>query len=128
MITRNELLTKLAIECATWDEANSIAVHSKCLKDNQQEGCPGFSKEEWIAERERLLNKPDWPDAKELKWRAMDEGGLYCFFSVMPVATPHCNEWLFGEKDVECLLLESIKAIAIPEGYDWRKSLEERTK
>lgn len=127
MTTRDELLTKLAAECATWDEANSIAVHSECLRGNQQEGFPGFSKGEWLAERERLLNKPDWPDDKKWKWRAVDSNGEWYFYRVEP-GLPKLAEspkiWFIGNS-ASNFSYSGANAL-IPAGYDWRDSLEER--
>ena len=117
MIARDELLTKLAAECATWDEAADCAIEEM----RKATDIPLITKKEWIAERERLLNKPVWPDDKEWKWRAMDKGGKWYFYKVEPLAG--MVFYIFYSDDD---FLHAGTAYKIPAGYDWRESLEER--
>lgn len=128
MITRKELLTKIAAECATWDEANSIAVHSECLRDNQQEGYPGFSKEEWLAERKRLINKPSWENSPEwAQYLAMDKNGDWVFYESRQLSPDYCEWYIEDGHDVDHDIYElASRAIFVPAGYDWKETLEHR--
>lgn len=121
-MTKQELLTKLAIECATW--ADALAMRWKFLKEAVT---VAVSKEEWLAERERLLNKPSWTDVpEEVTHKAMDADGRHHFF----IGEPHQGavrlEWFPEPVSDGGWAYRAGKAIAIPAGYDWKESLEER--
>lgn len=58
-MTKQELLTKLATECATWHEVFPV-VRSVISQDRilfKAEGDGVISHREWLAEREQLLKK-----------------------------------------------------------------------
>lgn len=113
-MTKQELLTKLAIECATWSEAIGI-----CGRAGAESG---LMREDWLAERERLINKPSWKDALECATHLeMACDGLWWFFD----NNPRGISFLYILNNQDSFQVAS-KAIAIPAGYDWKKSLEER--
>lgn len=120
-MTKQELLTKMAIECSTWDDAGSMLVHYQCITENGFTIYNGLSKQEWLAERERFLNKPTWDNSSiESRYLAMDRDGWWFFYEEIPNRGE--NDWLFGSISE----WGADGAIAIPAGYDWRDSLEER--
>lgn len=128
-MTKQELLTKLAMECATWDEVanKSDVVFRRSPKDNELTCrfwvAADVTNQEWLAERERLLNKPSWKDApKEATHLAMDSNGVHWFYNALPY--PSTKSWKID--GIGNYGWEAGSAIAIPAGYDWRDSLEER--
>ena len=74
-MNREELLTKLAMELAEWpksaQEAKGSLPHGFYLRTGDvyyptsEAGGFFFSRKQWLAERERLINKPSWDDAPE---------------------------------------------------------------
>ncbi|WP_027705960.1 hypothetical protein [Zymobacter palmae] len=117
-MTRQELLTRLAAECETWPEALNL---SMVFKDMFAYG--SFLQQDWLAERKRLLNKPSWKDAPESATHlALDDIShrkWWFFYTEKPVKWP--DMWMG-----DLLIGGEREAIAIPAGYDWRNSLEER--
>lgn len=123
-MTKQELLTKLATECATWGE---------CLVAHEFAGtCTGFMREDWLAERERLLNKPSWKDAPDgAAGVMMEKDGCWYFYNnyakdAEVVCYPERGVFECLRVDDRAMTWSAGKAIAIPAGYDWRESLEER--
>lgn len=131
-MTRQELLTRLATECATWDEAISQALSNEWFLHYTQgwtelrnnifaTGVKGIFVTDWLAERERLLNKPSWKDAPDdATHLAIDSDKEWFFYSEEPTRT--AQMW-WPEKIAGSF---AGMAIAIPAGYDWRESLEAR--
>ena len=122
MIMRDELLTKLATECATWEDVERSA---DFIDHSETVVFPAYiTKDDWLSERERLLNKPDWPDSKRWKRRALDRSGEWHFYKAEPKLGGSLDIWwLVGGADD---FLYGGKEIAVPAGCDWRESLEER--
>lgn len=118
-MTKQEVLTKLAIECATWGD---VVLKVPELSWHVERELLRFTKQDWLAERERLLNKPSWKDAPmDATHLAMDDDGAHCFFDCEPVKA--VSSWM---PDNDGATWPTSYAIAIPAGYDWRDSLEER--
>lgn len=130
-MTRQELLTELATECKTWDEAISQALSHEWflrytqgwteLRNHLFTGIfSGIFVTDWLAERERLLNKPSWDGAPVGSTHlAMGKDGVWFVYTSKPYSKGDawvCSRW--------CKQIQ--KAIAIPAGYNWRESLEER--
>lgn len=127
-MTKQELLTKLATECKTWKEAVQYA---QCIAASCNITCKAgesaITKQYWLAERERLLNKPGWTGVpEEVTHKAMDADGRHHFF----IGEPHQGavrlEWFPEPVSDGGWVYRAGKAIAIPAGYDWRDSLEVR--
>lgn len=118
-MTKQELLTKLAMECATWKEAAGVAWSGIAGPDL----LANITKQDWLAERERLLNKPDW--ARAPKWAthlALDESlAQWRWHFKEPILLKDWAEWVDSTRSTHASC-----AIDIPAGYDWKQSLEER--
>lgn len=116
-MNKQELLTKLAIECESWQETQRPSSELRFLIEAFQ-----ISQKDWLAERKRLLNKPSWDNAPDVATHlAMDSDGCHFFYNGIPnrqYMAWHIGNGKFG-------WAASI-AIAVPAGYDWRDSLEER--
>lgn len=117
MITREELLTKLAIECATWDEVERAAD----FIDHCKKVVPPIyiTKEEWIKERERLLNTPDWDDAPDdATHLVLNPDGVHWWHTKEPVLT--IDGWcpgVDGEGTYAGSVLAVFKGMPWDEGY-----------
>ena len=86
------------------------------------EGEHHFTRSDYYAERERLLNAPDWKKASPIdQFRAMDSDGQWFFYNSQPALRDEGGKWLrLGYYS------SSSAAYAVPAGYDWRESLEKR--
>ena len=73
-------------------------------------------------ERERLLNKPEWPEDKQWQARAVESNGWWYFYEEEP--TPDESRWLGNDNRVDFSI--GGKAHGFPAGYDWKESLEFR--
>lgn len=124
-MTKQELLTRLAKECATWEESISILDNIAC--SYWVRGIPyGITMSDWLAERERLLNKPQWRyaprNACALVFDDFTKQWEWCYSTPALFKMASGGEtWLKTD-----YTLFASEAIAIPAGYDWRESLEER--
>ena len=89
-----------------------------------------FMFRELEAERERLLNKPEWPEDKQWQARAVDADGEWYFY------TKEAGRKIFPGI-CRFILIENVmwsglynyansRAHAFPAGYDWKESLEFR--
>lgn len=138
-MNRDELLTKLAMELREWPGTESETQEKEHLAcdwvfsfsreqwiavPHQEAG--NITMEEWLAERERLINKPRWSDAPDwAEWLAQGPySGIWAWFSRKPVIIDQQNgykawEWLLGD-------MEYATKGAILEGHDWRTTLEAR--
>lgn len=57
-MNKQELIKKLAIECETWEYARETAVGEVFLGNVEwEEDSPNITKQDWLDERERLLNE-----------------------------------------------------------------------
>lgn len=130
-MTKQELLTRLAMECATWKESVS-AVESIACAHWKSGVSYGITLQDWLAERERLINKPSWEDAPEGATHLALDGTIpgvsscasWYFYIGEPAAGNHL--WLPIRGSEVAGLQGAREAIAIPAGYDWKQSLEER--
>lgn len=124
--TREQLLTRLAMEMPSWPTADTLNVR---LTDNgngttrwswvYSDDEAGFSKADWLAERERLINRPSWSDAPEwAQWLAQDAGGRWFWFLCKPM--PLSRTFDFGKT------ARFANTGAIPASHDWRQTLEQR--
>lgn len=121
-MTKQGLLIKLAKECATWEEAVKLGmkIEFECLIGGKAFNVDSLLEHEWLAEREWLLNKPSWDDAPtDAKLLALDSN-LFWYWHLFQ---PSLDE---QEHVANGPLYCAGMAIAIPAGYDWRDSLEER--
>ena len=66
------------------------------LRDGVIEFCFNFLYSDIEEERQRLLNKPDWPEDLRWKYRALDSDGWWCFYK----SEPECNgtNWVSSDK------------------------------
>ena len=81
-----------------------------------------ITRQDWLAERERLINKPGWSKAPEwAQWLAQDEDGSWCFYKVRP--SMDCDIW--GEEARHDEYVEACNG-CLPAGRDWRQTLEQR--
>lgn len=123
-MNRAQLLEKLAMELASWRFQTMPLGFTTSGRDAVAhiETGEAFLREDWLAERERLINKPSWDEAPEwAEWLAQN-------------ATK--GIWVWGEgdaspsRDEPCWMIEgkSERASqgAIPAGHDWRQTLEKR--
>lgn len=129
-MTRQELLTKLAMDFKSWESAFGwLAVKADV---DEWGACGSLSRQDWQAERDRLINKPSWKDApEEAKGVAMDGDGVWFFYSspsmllvVFGGVGDGIEEGQFAARVGNSW--QATKAIAIPAGYDWTESLENR--
>lgn len=123
-MTKQELLTRLAMECATWDLAVELCtkIEFTCLKRGKAFNAGSLREHEWLAERDRILDKPILDNAPEgVTCMAMDKVGQWTFFNKKPTRSD--TQWL---PESPTAWQVAGFAYAIPAGYDWRESLEER--
>lgn len=126
-MTNQELLTKLAKECPTWEDAVSMEVHIQCITEDGFTLYTGVSKQEWLAERERLLNLQWDPIPPRYKFVAMHGDGRRWFFVNPPTLWEDRGLWELASGDgYHDYWEDENPPLAIPAGYDWRDSLEER--
>lgn len=79
-----------------------------------------ITKEQWLARRAELQNKPSWVDAPEWgEWLAQDDSGEWYWYASMPTH-PGMKSWWHvpGAKNVQCGKGEVLG--------DWRDTLEKR--
>lgn len=123
-MNRDELLTRLAMELAEWPTSHQhIKPQGNGWRGYNNYAFPdsdGISRQEWLAERERLINKPSWDDAPEWadKLLQQDFGDWYWFVGNAQMRSDGWN--IFGG----CWAHASKGAI--PAGHDWRETLEGR--
>ena len=93
------------------DNGNGTFRASWCYSD---EG--GFTKDQWLARRAELQNKPSWKDAPEwAEWLAQDEDGEWKWLAGLP--GKYVDGWTAVKIKGHC------KGIALG---DWRDTLEKR--
>lgn len=119
MMTKQDMLTKLAIECATWGD---VVLKVPELSWHVERELLRFTKQDWLAERERLLNKPSWDDAPS--WAThLGTTGKYWHWLINACRDDRVKSYFYYVADKSQV---SNKIISIPAGYDWKESLEER--
>lgn len=81
-------------------------------------GDGGFTKDQWLARRAELQNKPNWADAPEwAEWLAQDEDGAWWWYQDVP---EKCDDgWL---SELKCEPAEACGEVL----GDWRDTLERR--
>ncbi|RKQ97105.1 hypothetical protein C7446_2524 [Kushneria sinocarnis] len=111
---RQEVLTNLAMKQHEWPE------HMTSLRMAGLEFC----EEEWLAERERLINKPSWCDDAPVwaKWLAQDHEGRWWWLDDRPFMMTTASEWQINSGIIKCIASYG----ATPAGYEWRHTLEKR--
>lgn len=116
-MNRDEFLTKLAMELAEWPDYLGDRHWTEVLGGYCE---VRISRNEWLAERARLINKPGWMIAPEwARYRAQGECGEWQFFD----DTPRMGEYLsFGNASRVYTAIHG----RIPAGHDWRTTLESR--
>ena len=82
-------------------------------------------------ERERLLNKPEWPEDKQWQARAVDSDGHWFFYTKDIAERLEANAFEFivddGSQFRDWEYTDACcNPIAFPAGYDWKESLEFR--
>lgn len=125
-MTRDELLTKLAMELGEWPGTESETQEKEHLAcdwvfsfsreqwiavPHQEAG--NITMEEWLAERERLINKPRWSDAPD--WAThfeQDHQGTWF--------------WLLLDKNMRCEKYKIATYGSVPQGHPWGITLESR--
>ena len=125
-MTKQELLTKLAIDCATWADAMDAVVLLAC-GSGRRCASYGIAKQDWLAERERLLNL-QWDGVpKRYKLAVIHANGKRWFFVNLPRLCEEWGSWELADGDgYHDYWEDENPPLAIPAGYDWRNSLEER--
>lgn len=136
-MNRDELLTKLAMELPDWPagmDQGQLDKHMKpfwgsdwyCGATGDHDEVEAYlyrhltSREDWLAERERLIKKPSWDEAPEwAEWLAQDSNGEYWWFRKEPGKKN--GEW--GGSDGTVMFASQGK---VPAGHDWRETLEKR--
>jgi len=136
-MTREDLLTKLAMDLADWPSISSVpgltmgmtwTNHGAWLCWPQPKGSSPISRLSWHKERERLINKPSWANAPEdAKWLAQHANGAWDWFTPSdrnPTRGADGESWVLPWcKDH---FRKSASKGAIPAGHDWRSTLERR--
>nr|WP_299241483.1 hypothetical protein [uncultured Halomonas sp.] len=124
------MLTKLAMQLAEWPVGTALdwpdyvaegwlQVRSMLVPSGDEtDAC--ITKQNWLAERKRLINKPSWKDAPEWATHLMQASCSYWYW----VANPGERFERVGTWGAD----RSARAGkgAIPAGHDWRQTLERR--
>lgn len=81
-------------------------------------GDGGFTKDQWLARRAELQNKPSWDDAPEwARWLAQDEDGQWKWLGGHGMPVKYVDGWTAVKFKVYC------NGMALG---DWRDTLEKR--
>lgn len=123
-MTKQDLLTKLAVKCTAWAAARSDLawLNSKVSDDEVLQ----VEEEEWHAERKRLLT-PQWEGVPErYKFVALHGDGRRWFFVNPPTLRPDRGLWELASSDgYHDYWEDENPPLTLPAGY-WKESLEER--
>lgn len=127
-MNRQELLTKLAMELAEWPTAKTLKVRlvdgaGSYLKVPSHSNAPNdFSYEEYLAERERAINKPRWTAAPEwARWLAQDGHGRWSWHEYKPLLDREDGAWVSAGR------MAFATPSVMPAGHDWTKTLEPKS-
>lgn len=134
-LTADEILSWVARNVHKWEDAQQIVGNQREFFYNTASfwedridftGCAvrTITRDQWLARRAELQNKPSWKDAPEwAEWLAQDECGSWYFY---PYGTrlnsrDEPNMWSHYAEDREALLSGSGEVLG-----DWRDTLERR--
>lgn len=131
---RDELLTKLAMELEEWPSPSVEipSVHPLVPGERWERGGiagnwiawhgdAAVTRQDWRAERERLINKPDWDMIPEwANYLCQQETGKWRAYEKAPVL--EMRKWFGGSSQRS----GSASRGVIPAGHDWRQTLERR--
>lgn len=134
-MNRDELITRLAMELAEWPGGTAlewpdyvakgwVEVGSMLAPTGDEHGAC-ITKQNYLAERERLINKPSWERvlsaAPWAGYLVQTGDGWWHAFDAYPRI--YRATWLMGEAGK---ISQGICKGALPAGHDWRNTLEQR--